>query len=186
MRDIQGSDWLQTRTGKAFFLFDARPEDFDIVDIAHALSMQCRYNGHCNYFYSVAQHSIYVMQCLRDFLGVTDVDVLRCGLLHDGAEAYIGDMVRPLKRKMPSYKDAEEKIERAMAERFGLPWPFPPIVKRADNIVLACERDQIMGTPPRSWNLIEDPWADLTIESWSPQAAATAFMLEADILEAQR
>ena len=51
-------DWIQTYSGKKFYPLDPRPEDIDIRDIAHALSLNCRFNGHCRCFYSVAEHSV--------------------------------------------------------------------------------------------------------------------------------
>ena len=52
--------WAQTFTGRQFFPLDPDPQDIDIVDIAHSLAMQCRYNGHTDRFYSVAEHCVHV------------------------------------------------------------------------------------------------------------------------------
>ena len=80
---------MSTYTGKKFFPFDPRPEQICIEDIAHGLSMLCRFSGQCPYFYSVAEHSIYVVHCLPDNLQLE-------GLLHDASEAYLADLPRPV------------------------------------------------------------------------------------------
>ena len=56
--------WIQTFTGKKFSPLEPRREDIDILDIAHSRSMQCRFNGHCRQFYSVAEHSVRVARIL--------------------------------------------------------------------------------------------------------------------------
>src|SRR4051812_20612492 len=93
-RDWLRGDWMQTYTGRAFWPLDAQPEDVDPLDIAAALSMLCRYGGHVSRFYSVAEH------CLLMSEAVAPEHAL-WALLHDATEAYMGDMVRPLKRQMP-------------------------------------------------------------------------------------
>lgn len=113
---------------------DPRPDEINIEDIAHALSRQCRYNGHCTGFLSVARHSLWVSDELHSFGPAMQF----AGLLHDAAEAYIGDMVRPLKRapEMAPFRDADEKLEKAIAGVFGIPHPLPDEVMEADRYVL--------------------------------------------------
>lgn len=171
--------WFQTYTGKAFPLFDFKPSDFCIKDISHALSNLCRYNGHTKIYFSVAQHSVHVMECLRDELRVEDKRLLLCGLLHDAAEAYTGDMVRPVKQHsiMRPYRDWEEHVERGLSEHFDIPFPFPKVIKRADNILLATEKEQIVHLPPpRPWTITEEPWWQLEITEWLPEVAKKRFM----------
>ena len=99
---------------------------------AHALARICRYNGHVEGFLSVAEHSLDVVERLRD-MGAP-VEVQAQGLLHDAAEAYLGDMVGPLKHHpaMQEFRDAEKRVEAAIAARFGLPEQLDPRVKEAD------------------------------------------------------
>jgi 5'-deoxynucleotidase YfbR-like HD superfamily hydrolase len=113
---------------------DPRPEEINIADIAHALSRMCRYNGHCVGFISVARHSIWVSDELHTF----GPDMQFAGLLHDAAEAYIGDVPRPIKRSeaMEVFKVAEAKLEKVIAEVFGTPFPIPAEVMEADHYVL--------------------------------------------------
>lgn len=110
------------------------PSEINIEDIAHALARICRYGGHCVGFMSVARHSIWVMERL-EHLGSK---MALTGLLHDAAEAYIGDVPRPLKRnpEMQVFLDAEKKLEACIAEVFDLAHPLPDIVMEADRQVL--------------------------------------------------
>jgi len=74
--------WVNTYTGKHFHYLDPQPEEIDIIDIAHSLSLTCRYGGHCKQFYSVGDHSIRVAEIVPDELKLR-------ALLHDAAEAYL-------------------------------------------------------------------------------------------------
>lgn len=139
-------DWMQTYTGLQFWPLDPEPQDVNIWDIAHALANICRFNGHCIEFYSVAQHSVLVSRIIPE-------EHALWGLLHDAAEAYIGDMIRPLKISMPSFKDAELRIEQAIAARFSLDWPMPAAIKKADNKVLATEQRDVMAPTNQPWDL---------------------------------
>jgi 5'-deoxynucleotidase YfbR-like HD superfamily hydrolase len=111
-------------------------DEINIEDIAHALSRQCRYNGHCVGFISVARHCIWVASHLET--EGFDETVQLTGLLHDAAEAYLGDLVRPIKHSEfgVAYLKVEAVLEEVIAEKFGIPYPFPPEVYEADNYVL--------------------------------------------------
>ncbi len=177
-------DWVQTYTGRAFWPFDPRPEEVDIADIAHALSMQCRYAGHCSHFYSVGEHSVWcalmALMPNADFIFCKSmssavgaaISNMRMGwtgsasdrlqlalaaLMHDAAEAYLVDLPRPVKRSMPIYRSAEEKVERAIAERYGLANPMSAEVKEIDERMLATEAAILMGNPP-NWSLSASPY----------------------------
>lgn len=113
--------------------FDPRTiavEDVDIADIAHALSRQCRYNGHVDGFLSVARHSIWVANAVPSHA--------LWGLLHDAAEAYLGDLISPLKNSPfgETYHEMEDHVEAVVAEAFGLSYPPPPEVKEGDRYVV--------------------------------------------------
>lgn len=140
---------MLTYTGKEVYPVDLRVEDIDIRDIAHALSLACRFGGHIASHYSVAEHSVRVATILPR-------DLQLWGLLHDATEAYLGDMVRPLKCMMPEYKKVEERAMRVIAARYGMDWPEPPEVKKADNILLATERRDLFPGG-RVWRLEESP-----------------------------
>src|SRR5271165_7548492 len=89
--DNRKGDWIQTYTGRVMYPLDPRPEEINIIDIAHALSNLCRFTGHVRTFYSVAEHSVRVSQHC-------DPKDALWGLLHDASEAYLADMSRPMKR----------------------------------------------------------------------------------------
>jgi 5'-deoxynucleotidase YfbR-like HD superfamily hydrolase len=167
-------EWFLSVKGRQLYPFDMRPEDVDIEEIAHALSMLCRFNGHCREFYSVAQHSVLIAQALPP-------DLALVGLLHDATEAYCGDMIRPLKRSMPAYREVEDRIWSVIAERFGLPQELPPDVKEADTRMLQTERRDLLA--PHRWRWMEDQIADdtalpydFTIEPLSASCARRYFL----------
>lgn len=138
-----------TYSGGRFYVLNPRAEDVDLDDLAHALSNQCRFNGHTKEFYSVAQHSVMVEEAL--YLNTLGLMTRMHGLLHDAAEAYMGDVTRPIKAVIESLapgiiKGINDKIEAAILDRFDL----PPIhnhkaIKHADNIVLATEARDVMS-----------------------------------------
>ena len=134
-------DWGCTFTGRRYWPADPRPGDFDIRDIAHALANQCRFGGHVRRFYSVAEHSV------RVSLECEPGDEL-WGLLHDASEAYLVDVPRPAKCRMPEYKRMEERMMHAICKQFGLPFRMPDSVKRAGEALLSTEARDLM--PPES------------------------------------
>lgn len=185
-------DWMQTATGRKFWPLDPRPDDVHLEDIARALSNVCRFGGHCRTFYSVAEHSVRVSNRAewhaRDIHGPEDVrNVSIAGLLHDASEAYIGDMVRPLKRQpgMDRYRAAERAIMIVTAAAFGLPvdWLGCASVHNADEELLATEARDIMGGESAGkWTLRAEPLTD-RIVPLSPADAYAAFMARAAQLE---
>lgn len=161
-------DWIQTFTGKQFWPTEPRAQDVDIIDIAHALSMKCRYNGHCQRFYSVAEHSVIVSHFVPQGLALW-------GLLHDAAEAYLVDVPRPIKPFLTNFKELEARVMVAICEHFDLPLAEPPEVKRIDTAVLADEMAQLMGKPPADW-LLPEPALGVTIHAFNPEAAKMLFL----------
>jgi 5'-deoxynucleotidase YfbR-like HD superfamily hydrolase len=165
-------DWSQTFTGRQFWPLDPRPEEIFIEDIAHALSLVCRFGGHCRRLYAVADHCVRVSRVVENLLGGTKRDALE-GLLHDGAEAYVGDMIRPLKMQaqMAHFRVAERIIEHAIAIRFGLGKEMPRIVHLADEILLATEaRDLMGGESAGKWALRATPLDEPIVPVTSEQA----------------
>lgn len=160
--------WIQTFTGRRFWPLDPSPDDVDILDIAHALSMTCRYNGHSRRFYSVAEHSVHVSRMVPAWHAME-------GLLHDGAEAYLPDVPRPVKPHLPGFKDIEAGIDTVIAERFDLTFPWPEEVHVADATILADEQAALMSPQAAPWNL-SYPAAGVAIECWSPEQAKWEFI----------
>lgn len=143
-------DWVQTYSGKRFDFLDPKPEQIDIEDIAHSLSGLPRYNNHTKVPYSVAQHSLAVMRKVpvNDYL---------VALLHDAPEAYIGDMLGPIKRRVPQFQEIETGVWFAICRKFGLDGIIPESVRRADIIALATEQRDLMNECEHDWSLPE--WA---------------------------
>ena len=171
--DMNRSDWMQTYTGRVFWPLDPRAEDVDIIDIAHALSNLCRYGGHSKIFYSVAHHSVLVSQI------VPREDAL-WGLMHDAAEAYVIDLIRPIKHSAGArwYREVEARVMVAVCDRFGLPIQQPASVDEADLVMLATERRDLMAPPPRPWRRDALP-LPLQIRPWTPQRAEMEFLSRA-------
>lgn len=139
-------DWIQTYTGRRFFPLAPRACDIDVRDIAHALSLNCRFNGHCRVFYSVAEHSVRVSRILPQEYAVW-------GLLHDAAEAYLTDLPRPVKKQMPRFSEVEDRLLAVIMEHFGQEPTMPPAVRHADEVLLATEGRDVMGPAPEPWLL---------------------------------
>jgi hypothetical protein len=174
MTATRQGNWMQTFTGRAFYPYDLREEDFCIEDIAHALSMLCRYGGHCKRFYSVAEHSVAVSHLVEPKNALA-------GLMHDATEAYLVDMPRPIKVGFPQYKEMEGKLWSMIARRFDLPEDLPAEVHRADGEMLWHEMSVLLHPVPEGleWGMgtarPEVIDADL-IYCLSPEAAEHVFL----------
>lgn len=163
--------WMQTFTGKQFWPLRPDPEHVDILDIAHALSLICRYGGHARRFYSVAEHSVLLSYAVPS-------EHALWALMHDAAEAYVGDMVRPLKHQMPAYRAVEDRVLAAIAVRFDLPHReglIPAVVKDADNRILLDERAAILTPTDHSWGVDDLEPLGVKVRGWEPVMAELAF-----------
>lgn len=147
---------------------DPQAEEIFIEDIAHALSMQCRFNGMCSDFYSVAQHSYLVSYAC-------DPDDAFWGLMHDASEAYLGDMISPLKEYMKEYKRAEGRVMRAVCKKFYMDEREPDSVIHADRVLLATEKRDLTKPEAAPWGLAYKPLAT-KIVGLSPSTARTLFL----------
>jgi len=163
--------WLHTYLGHRFWVLDPRPEDLHVEDIAHALALQCRWNGHVSSFYSIAQHCVLMSQ------HVPEEDAL-WALLHDAPEAYLGDVVRPLKVAMPIYNAIETKVMTAVCERYGLAPDMPKSVHEADNRILENERIRLKPDLADDWRPMTKRMEPLPfeLEPWSWQRAKEEYL----------
>lgn len=167
--DASIDGWMQTYSGRAVWPLEPHPREIDPADITHALSMLCRYNGHVRRFYSVAEHCVLLSHAVSPGNALW-------ALLHDATEAYMGDMIRPLKRHMPTYAEAEDRLMAAICKRFRLPAGMPAEVKDADTRILLDEREQLMGKPPLPWTEVEDMKPlGVTVAGWEPWKAELAY-----------
>lgn len=182
-------DWTITYTGRRFPVLYPTPEDIDVRDIAHANAMRCRYTGHCIKFYSVAEHS----WLLWDYATVKNMpwEHRAWALMHDGPEYILQDLMRPVKKQVPAYRDIEGHYEEIFADKFGLPFPIPTEVMELDTAILLDERAQNTaayksGNPfePAGYEMCEeerDGWPtceplNVTLRLWTPEQAETAFL----------
>jgi len=151
-----------------YFDFEA-PEtsEFTIEDIAHALSMIFRFGGHCIRHYSVAQHSVHVSENLPP-------EHAYQGLMHDAAEAFVGDMVKPLKDIVSYYRAVEKRAEAAVFDRFSIAFPLHQAVKEADMRMLGTEQRQLMRNKD-TWTGTLPPFT-FDIPTWTPGQAKSRFL----------
>lgn len=165
---------IQTYLGNFFYPMDPRPDEVKLHDIAHALSNICRFGGHTNEFYSVAQHSVIVSQKMQPIYkhGMY-------GLLHDGSEAYIGDVVTPIKRMdlMDSYCRVEHMLQGIVYEGFHLQPIVPRVIfeelEYVDQRVLHTEKRDLLK--PKDWGYEIQPYEE-TIVPLLPKDAYVLFM----------
>lgn len=174
-------EWIQVGvgTGQRFYPLDPRPEEVEIEDIAHALSHLCRFTGHTRELYSVCQHSVLVSrQC--------SPRAALWGLLHDAAEAYIGDLSRPLKRSLRAeFGDAFDRIEDGIAaavrSRFAVPFDagIAAEVKKWDTVLCVTEARDLMAPLHPDWKHTPENGFDVLAERivpWSPPLARRRFL----------
>ncbi len=174
---------IKTSSGSYFDLESPTPEQIDLKSIASALSKICRFGGHCPNFYSVAEHCIHcVIQAAKR--GV-DRDGLIAILLHDATEAYVGDMVRPLKAMLPGYSEVESRIEAAIGKRFGVDFGMHhDLIKQYDNLLLKAEKTTFWPEDSEKWKDFETI-ADIEVEFFmlEPYAAQSQFLFTASLLK---
>lgn len=156
--------WSQTFTGRQFFYDDIASNEIVIEDIAHALALFNRYGGHSRFPYSVAQHSVLVADYLWTNTG--DPYLALDGLMHDAAEAYVGDMRWMLKKLCPEFQTMEaqvDKLVRTTFKKYGLLDKELPRTKFVDQSILLDEKAQVMSLPPARWEPHETNYKPLGV-----------------------
>lgn len=166
------TSYVSTFSGNRFYPLEPRIDRVAIEDIAHGLAYQCRFNGQTCEFYSVAQHSLVVASLVPARLRLA-------ALLHDAAEAYLGDMVKPLKVLLPEFGAIEEKVTRIIADTFGVDFSDYGPIKKADLVALATEKRDLMPHSVERWAYLDGIQAlPDAIVPMSPTNAKEAFLLE--------
>lgn len=182
---IPDGPWMHIYSGKAFPFMEPGISDIDIHDIAHALSMQCRFNGHLRWFYSVAEHSVNVSH-------EVDETYALAALLHDAAEAYIGDLISPLKVYLPELQEIEHRLDHTIRRRYQIE-SYDPIqddeVKRADRAMCVLEGRALLPNPSLvdEWGFSHNPLFSTTrkphtLRGLTPEAAKMSFLKRFDEL----
>lgn len=163
--------WIQTYSGIEFDLFRPSSDKILIEDIAHHLSLLCRFTGACREFYSVAEHSIMVSSVLP-------AEYRLEGLLHDATEAYIGDMSSPVKNlsSMSGFRTLESEIRCPISIKFDLQINVPLAVRDADFRMLETERLQLMRPAPASWFVEAPEPYSVLLSCWSPEEAERKYL----------
>lgn len=171
--------WMMTRSGRKFYFNRPENHDFNLDDIAHALSNLCRFGGHTPIFYSVAEHSWHVAKWVEG--RYDDKQMARAALYHDAAEAYIGDIVRPLKEMHPTWKHYEDRVQRAINVKFNLIADLNKYhwTDRADNMILRDEAEYFWSKDQiKDWSFAFPPDQKLNcrFRDWTPDQAHAAFL----------
>jgi uncharacterized protein len=189
MTSSSRGNYMYTVTGDAYYPFDPRENEVNIETIAHHLANQCRFNGAVQsktdgskIFYSVAEHS-YVLS------KVVPRELAKAALLHDAAEAYLHDMIRPLKYH-PDFKEAYQRVEAlnqaAIAKKFKIANFDNPLLKKMDNILCITEISQMIKINPSHPTYApqndETEKFDLTLAMLCPLDARQHFMQRYDEL----
>lgn len=163
--------YITTISGRKFHFGDhaAMVEAIDIGDIAHALGNLCRFTGQSSEFYSVAEHSYHLSRIVAPELALV-------GLLHDATEAYCADIARPLKMMLPDYREVEDQIWLAIAEKFGLPASMPSEIKDADMAMLKLEVTKVLPPEAAADLNLPGPASPSILHYWNPKYAKYAFL----------
>lgn len=162
--------WILTHTNRQFDVLNPRVEDVSIIDIAHSLAMQCRFNGHSEDFYSVAEHCYYVSYL------VPQEHALQ-GLLHDASEAYLCDIPSPIKRtdEFSAYRILEAQVQDVIFRAFGVPTEIHPTVHDADFRIVANEA-RTLFTPIPEWTRSREHYPDFALQILTPLEAKRWFL----------
>lgn len=171
LESLYNNAWIQTYSGRKFYPLNPHIDSIVIQDIAHALSLICRFAGHCREFYSIAQHCVLVSYLCDNAFALQ-------GVLHDASEGLgLQDIPTPLKRTpmFAEYKKAEKHLQTLIYRRFGCQEEEHPTVKKADVLMLATEARELLSPLHSEWKL---PCAPLPfkIEPLSPKEAEQLFL----------
>lgn len=164
---------IRTYTGAWINPLEPTPETILIEDIAHALANQCRFTGHVQKYYSVAQHSCHVSGWLFQDQPLNHNTHFE-GLMHDASEAYLSDIARPVKRSTTIsafYDEAEDRLMRAIADKFDFQWPTSDAVKYADDVMLRTEQRDLMLGATYPGEMRKE-----VIDCWPPEKAEEIFL----------
>lgn len=167
---------IRLRSGCYFDLSNPHEDQFTIKDIAGALSKICRFGGQIDCFYSVAEHSYWcATQAIYD--GLTEFEVAAV-LMHDAAEAFVGDIVKPLKMMLPEFSAIEDRVERVIEGKFGVDFrAYKSQIRKIDHEMLIAERRSMFSADDVQWageatvrRLVVD------FQKWTPFEAERHFL----------
>jgi len=167
-------NYIQTYTGLSFDPTNLSPDSISIEDIAHALAHQCRWRGHCLKYFSVAEHCVLMTY-------VVSKEAAIYALMHDCAEAYMGDCPRPFKPLFPNFREIEQQVRRTIDVKLGLDIPNNDIIeeiKNADLRMLATERHFNLKYTGLEWTVLNGvkPYENFRLGFWTPEQAEFYFL----------
>lgn len=162
------TNYIRTHTNRQFYFNDLKNNRFNIEDIAHALSNQCRWSGHTNKFYSVAEHSVHCSNLVEDGFQFE-------ALMHDASEAYIVDIPRPLKNFVPDYRNLQRDLEQVLANYYMVPFPMSEEVRYVDDRMLVTEWGELFDKTDIYVGIDTKPF-DINLPCWSPERAKAEFL----------
>ncbi|MDB5622610.1 MAG: hydrolase [Devosia sp.] len=144
--------WQRMLSGRRLDILDPSPLDVELSDIAHGLARVARWNGQTlgDYAFSVAQHSVLVLELFRAHNPEADNTAQLQALLHDGPEYVMGDIISPFKAAMGgNYKTVEDRLLGAIYLRFSLPAAagstLGKLIKKADREAAYFEAVHLAG-----------------------------------------
>ena len=166
---MRKGNWIQTFMGIKFYPLDPHPEEILIQDIAHALSLSCRFSGHTREFYSVAQHSILAAIYMPKGKELW-------GLLHDASEAYLHDIPTPLKRldQFRFYRELEDNLQKMIFKKYGL-FGNPPAELKGVDVSLLLTEAECLIPPVEPWG-IEGNSYSIDIQTINPTIIEKEFL----------
>jgi uncharacterized protein len=177
--------WAETASGRSYRPFVMDPASVHLDDVIAALSKTCRFNGHCKSFYSVAEHSVLVGEIVVRHL--ERPDLLWPALMHDSPEAYVGDMIAPIKRGLVDYRILYDLVESAVYDALGVSndvdWN---VVLKADLMALAVEAEALLPSKGATWELPFPTPQGFSIQCLPPAEAHVFFETACRLAQAQR
>lgn len=169
---MSDSSFIEMFSGTMFSLENPQAKDVKLIDIAWHLSNICRFGGGTDSFYSVAQHSVLASK-------VASPKAAIAALMHDSAEAYVGDNATPMKRHIPEIAYLEGEIIKVIFERFCFTFS-PAVIQEVETIdrqLMATERIQLTRNHESKWECLKDvPLLDINIRPWLPYEARRRFL----------
>lgn len=171
--------WARTYSGRVFHPLQPRIDEVYLDDIVTPLSRIVRYNGGLRpgIHYSVAEHSVLIARLLRLQYPEDPVIALQ-GLMHDAAEAYIGDMVRPVKLAVPAFREIDARLTGVIFKKFTIPCPWPVIIDEYDARICLDEEAQALIPGERRFDIPAGGPLGVTLQFWEREEAREMFLLE--------
>lgn len=167
---------IRLMSGRYLDLKDPQPDQFDIVDIAAGLSKICRFGGQIQRFYSVAEHLVWAH--FVAYQDGRDTQTLRAAFMHDAAESFLGDVVKPLKDMLPEYRAIEDRMTAVIAAKYDIDFDATKaVVDEIDHALLIAERRQLFSPDKVKWTG-EDVVRRIRVpfQCWKPIQAESEFL----------